>query len=234
MCILGNKDSNNFHCFLVFIKKRYLCHSKKDNAMLTYFIIGATVVVSLLCFNRRDLINKLSFNAYAVVKRKEWYRFITHGFVHADMTHLFVNMFTFWSFGGFMETLFSNIGFGSWAFIGLYFGGMIFASLYDLIKHRNNIYYQSIGASGAVSAILFSSILFNPWGSILLFAIIPVPGIVFGVLYLLYCQYMAKNATDHINHNAHFYGALFGLLYPILLLPPLLSDFVEQLIHKFF
>lgn len=199
--------------------------------MLTYLILGTTVVVSFLSFNRRDLINKLSFNAYAVMKRNEWHRFFTHGFVHADMTHLFVNMFTFWSFGAFMEKLFSRIGFGGWAFWGLYFGGMIVASLFDLIKHRNNPYYQSIGASGAVSAILFSSILFNPWGSILLFAIIPVPGIVFGVLYLIYCQYMAKRSTDNINHNAHFYGAIYGFFFPILLQPSLIAGFIEQILN---
>ena len=201
--------------------------------MLIYFIIGITVVVSLLCFNRRDLVNRLSFNAYAVVRRNEWYRIITHGFVHADMTHLFVNMFTCWSFGSYMEALFSSIGFGSWAFLGLYFGGMIVASIYDLVKHYNNPYYQSIGASGAVAAILFSSILFNPWGSILLFAIIPVPGIVFGVLYLLYCQYMAKRSTDNINHNAHFYGAIFGFLFPVFLQPSLIAYFFKVLIGIF-
>ena len=201
--------------------------------MITYLIIGTTVVVSLLCFNRRDFINRLSFNAYAVIKRKEWYRILTHGFVHADMTHLFVNMFTFWSFGSFMETLFSDIGFSKGAFVGLYFGGMIFASLYDLVKQRHNRYYGSIGASGAVAAVLFSSILFNPLGTILLFAVIPVPGIVFGVLYLLYCHYMAKRSTDNINHNAHFYGAIFGFIFPMLLRPSLISVFVEQLLRIF-
>jgi membrane associated rhomboid family serine protease len=201
--------------------------------VLTYLIIGTTVVVSLICFNRRDLINKLSFNAYAVIKRNEWYRIITHGFVHADMTHLFVNMFTCWSFGVYMETIFTNIGFGSGGFLGLYFGGMIFSSLYDLIKYRNNIYYQSIGASGAVAAILFSSIIFDPWGKILLFAVIPVPGIVFGVLYLIYCQYMAKRSSDNINHHAHFYGAIYGFLFPVLLQPSLISVFIDQLFKIF-
>jgi membrane associated rhomboid family serine protease len=197
--------------------------------MVTYLIIGITVVVSFFCFGRRELVNRFSFNSYAILKRNEWYRLITHGFVHADMTHLFVNMFTFWSFGTYMELLFTNIGLGRWGFIGLYFGGMIFSSLFDLIKYRDNIYYQSIGASGAVSAVLFSSIIFNPWGIILLFAVIPVPGILFGVLYLLYCQYMAKQSSDNINHNAHFYGAVYGLVFPILLQPSLMSLFINHL-----
>ena len=201
--------------------------------MLTYLIIGTASVVSYICFGRRDLVNRLSFNSYAIFKRKELYRLITHGFVHADMTHLLINMFTFWSFGTYMESVFNSVGFGRWGFLGLYFGGMIFSSLYDLIKYRDNIYYQSIGASGAVSAVLFSSIIFDPWSSILLFAIIPIPGIIFGVLYLIYCQYMAKQSSDNINHNAHFYGALYGLLFPTLLQPSLITVFISQLLSKF-
>ena len=197
--------------------------------MLTYLIIGITSVVSYVCFGRQNLINRLSFNSYAIIKRKEWFRLISHGFVHADMMHLLINMFTFWSFGTYMESLFNMIGFGGLGFMGLYFGGMIFSSLFDLVKYRDNIYYQSIGASGAVSAVLFSSILFDPWSSILLFAIIPVPGIIFGVLYLVYCQYMAKHSSDNINHNAHFYGALYGFLFPIFLQPSLLHLFIDQL-----
>ncbi len=197
--------------------------------MLTYLIIGTTVAVSFICFSRRNLINKLSFNSYAIRKRNEWYRVITHGFVHADTMHLLVNMFTFWSFGTYMESLFVNIGFGQWGFLGLYFGGMIFSSLYDLIKYRDNMYYQSIGASGAVSAVLFASILFDPWGIILLFAVIPVPGIIFGILYLIYCQYMAKQSADNINHNAHFYGAIYGMGFPIALQPSLMHVFLNQL-----
>ncbi len=201
--------------------------------MITYLIIGTTVIVSFMCFNRRDLFNRLSFSPYAIFKRNEWYRFITHGFVHADSMHLLVNMFTFWSFGTYMESLFTDYGFGTWGFLGLYFGGMIFASIFDLFKYRDNVYYHSIGASGAVSAILFASIIFDPWGLILLFAIIPVPGIVFGVLYLIYCQYMAKQSADNINHNAHFYGALYGFFFPILLRPSLIKMFIDQLTSFF-
>ena len=177
--------------------------------MITYIIIGITVLVSYLCFNNAELFRKLALIPYRTVKKNEWYRLITHGFVHADMTHLLVNMFTFWSFG-------------------LYFGGMIFASIYDLVKHHNDPYYVSIGASGAVSAVLFSYILFDPWSKILLFAIIPVPGIIFGVVYLAYCQYMAKRAGDNINHNAHFYGAVYGFLFPALLNPSLIKAFLSH------
>lgn len=196
--------------------------------MITYIIIGITVLVSYLCFNNADLFRKLAFIPYRTIRNHEWYRLVTHGFVHADTMHLFVNMFTFWSFGTYMEDVYQYVGFGKLGYLGLYFGGMIAASVYDLIKRRNDPYYMSIGASGAVSAVLFSSIFFDPWGKILLFAIIPIPGIAFGVLYLVYCQYMAKQAGDAINHNAHFYGALYGFLFPALLHPASIEVFLSH------
>jgi len=143
------------------------------------------------------------------------------------MTHLLVNMFTFWSFGTYMESAFGYLGLGAGGYLGLYFGGMVAASLYDLVRRRNDPYYVSIGASGAVSAVLFTSIFLDPWGKILFFAVLPIPGIIFGVIYLAYCQYMAKQAGDNVNHNAHFYGALYGLIYPAILEPSLIKVFLS-------
>lgn len=197
--------------------------------MITYILIAINVVVSLRCFNRQDIFWKLAFIPYQCVHRKEWYRILTHGFVHADSIHLLVNMFTFYSFGTYMEKVFPLFGLSSLAYLGLYFGGMIVASLYDLVAYRDNPNFASIGASGAVSAVLFTSILFDPFGKILFFAILPIPGIVFGVLYLLYCQYMSRQSRDQINHNAHFWGALFGFVYPILLEPQILIHFLSRL-----
>lgn len=196
--------------------------------MLTYIIIAVTVAVSFACFNNGQLFDKLSLKPYRVVYAREWYRVISHGFVHADWVHLFVNMFTFWSFGQYIESAFQYLGFGQWAFLVLYFGAMIVASVSDLIRFRNAAWYTSIGASGAVSAVLFTAILLNPWDKILLFAVIPIPGILFGVLYLAYCQYMARQGGDNINHNAHFYGAVFGLVFPILLEPQLFRMFLSH------
>lgn len=198
--------------------------------MLTYLIIAATFVISIICFNNNQLFNKLSLKPYRIIHAKEWYRIITHGFVHADWMHLLVNMFTFWSFGQYMEHAFQYLGFGIWDFLLLYFGGMIVASISDLIKYRNTSWYTSIGASGAVSAVLFSAIFLNPWDKILLFAAIPIPGILFGVLYLFYCQYMARRGGDNINHNAHFYGAIYGFMLPILLEPRLFQMFLNHFI----
>ena len=197
--------------------------------MITYIIIGITVVVSFLCFSNRKLFEDFAFTPYLIIRKQQWYRFLTHGFVHGDTTHLLVNMFTFWSFGTYMEDIFVYLGFGTWGFLLLYFGGMIVASIHDLITQKDNPHYSFIGASGAVSAILFSSILFEPWEMIMLFAVIPIPGILFGVLYLFYCQHMAKKGEDNINHNAHFYGAVYGFLLPILFDPSLVGFFFEQL-----
>ena len=195
--------------------------------MLTYIIIAATVVVSYICFANRRLMDRLSMNPYRVVRSGQWYRLLTHGFVHADGMHLFVNMFTYWSFGTYIEQVFPRIVSGAWAYPLLYFGGMIVAPLYDLVRHRNNEWYSSIGASGAVSSVLFCFIFLHPSEKILLFAVLPVPGIVFGALYLLYCQYMAKRGGGNVNHNAHFYGAVYGFIFPLLLNPSLIRHFVE-------
>lgn len=196
--------------------------------MVTYAIIAITVVVSFLCFNNRQLFEKLALNPYRVVHAHEWYRVITHGFVHADGTHLFVNMFTYWSFGTYIEKVFEVADWGTGCYLLLYFGAMVIASVPDLIRYRNASWYRSIGASGAVSAILFTSIFLNPWDKILLFAVIPVPGILFGVVYLIYCQYMAKRGGDNINHNAHFYGAVYGFIFPLFMNPGLFSVFFNH------
>ena len=196
--------------------------------MCTYIIIAATVIISFTCFKDNQLFNKLALKPFRIIHSGEWFRIISHGFVHGDGMHLFVNMFTFWSFGQYMEKAFRYFGIGSWAFLILYFGGMIVASLHDVIRYRNASWYTSIGASGAVSAVLFSAIFLNPWDKILLFAAIPIPGILFGGLYLFYCQYMARRGGDSINHNAHFYGALYGFVFPALLKPELFTAFLRH------
>lgn len=196
--------------------------------MVTYVIIGVTVAVSLMCFSNREWLEKLALNPYRMIHAGEWYRLITHGFVHADGTHLFVNMFTFWSFGTYIEQVFDVAGWGTGSYLLLYFGAMVVASVPDLIRYRHASWYRSIGASGAVSGILFTSIFLNPWDKILLFAVVPIPGILFGVVYLVYCQYMAKRGGDHVNHTAHFYGAVYGFVFPILMRPDLFSVFIER------
>ncbi|MDL2230717.1 rhomboid family intramembrane serine protease [Alistipes sp. OttesenSCG-928-L06] len=200
---------------------------------ITLVIIVLTALVSILCFNSAELFGLLSLKPYRVIEHKEWWRVLTHAFVHGDYVHLLVNMIVLYSFGGYVEQYFKLLHSEGWigspvgAYLALYFGGMIAASVHDLVKNRKNPYWSSIGASGAVSAVVFASIFFQPWGKILLFGIIPIPGILFGILYLAYTQCSAKRGKDNINHYAHLYGALFGFVFPLILNPMLIYDFLE-------
>lgn len=201
--------------------------------MITYLIIGITVVVSFLAFQNRTLMEKFQFNAAEVVHRKQYYRLISHAFVHVSWTHLIVNMLVLYFFGRNVEYYFSRYDFfgdrGEFYFVLLYLGGMIVSNVWGLIKHHNDYYYNAVGASGAVSAVLFSFIFLDPWELLYLFAIIPIPGILFGVGYLLYSYQMSKRKTDNVAHDAHFLGAVFGFVFPILLKPELFQRFIDLL-----
>ncbi|MEL7589224.1 MAG: rhomboid family intramembrane serine protease [Prolixibacteraceae bacterium] len=198
---------------------------------MTIIIIIITALISVAAFNRYDLMEKLQFNASKVYHQKEYHRLITHGFVHANWEHLIVNMIVLLSFGRAIEAYFQE-GFGRMAnayFLILYFGGLIISNAYALFKHRNDYYYNAVGASGAVSAVLFSAIFFDPWNKIYFFGLLPIPGIVFAVLYLIYSYYMSRKQQDQIAHDAHFLGALFGFIYPVLLDGRLLQHFIDKL-----
>ena len=198
---------------------------------MTIIIILITAFVSYSAFKNQNLMEKLQFNASKIYHKKEYYRLISHGFIHANWEHLIVNMIVLFSFGKAIEVYF-EYGFGRMAnayFLILYFGGMIVSNAYALIKHRNNYYYNAVGASGAVSAVLFAAIFFEPWNKIYFFGIVPIPGIVFAVLYLAYSYYMSRKQDDNIAHDAHFLGALFGFIFPILLNSRYLERFLDKL-----
>jgi membrane associated rhomboid family serine protease len=169
---------------------------------------------------------------YRVFHRQEWYRMLTSGFLHAGWLHLGINMFVFWTFGKWVERAFGQLWgeSGGFYFLLLYLGGIVFSDIPTLFKQRNNPQYASLGASGAVSAVLFAFILFNPWSTLYIWGIIPIPGIVAGFLYLVYSARMAKKGMDGVNHDAHFYGAVFGLALPVMIEPKLLGYFVEALL----
>jgi len=202
---------------------------------MTLVIIGITVAISLIAFNNRELFIKMQLNPYQVYHQNQWYRVLGHGFLHADWIHLFVNMIVLFSFGEAVEQRFSllesrgMIGNSTVHFLILYFAGMIIASTTTIQKHKDNYHYNAIGASGAVSAVVFTYIFFSPTNKLLLMGVIPIPAILFGVLYLVYSQYMRKRSGDRVNHDAHFIGAVFGFLYPILLEPGLIRVFFNQL-----
>lgn len=204
------------------------------NINIATIIIIATAVLSYLGFKNSTLFYRLSLNPYSVVKRKQWYRLLTHGFIHADMMHLIINMLVLWSFSGFVLGMFSMFGNSNLVFGAFYIGGLLFSSIADMAKNRENIYYNSIGASGAVTATVFASIFFNPWGKIYFFAIVPIPSIIFGVLYIWYEQYSSRRMGDNINHEAHIWGAAWGLLFPIIMQPSMINSFINALIHPQF
>ncbi len=202
--------------------------------MITLIIVITTAINSIVCFGNEKLFAKLDFEPFLIHKKNEYYRFLSHAFVHADWVHLIINMLVFYSFGRYVEQIFQaleqrgTIFSGDAIYLLLYFGGAIIASIPSYIKHKENADYVSVGASGAVSAVLFSSIFFSPMEKIYFYAIIPMPGIVFGVLYLIYSSYMSRKGNDNINHDAHLWGAVFGFIFPVILDPSLVSDFFNQ------
>lgn len=200
---------------------------------MTIIIIAITALISITAFNKVELLYKYQFNAYQIVKRNQWYRIVTYGFLHANWDHLLVNMVVLFFFGRVLETYFNYYFEASSVlyFILLYVGAIIFSTLYDLRKHREHYHYNAVGASGATSAVVFAAIFFAPLEKIYLMFFIPIPGIIFAIGYLYYSYYMSKKNLDNIGHNAHFYGALFGFLFPILIKPQLFSLFLQQILN---
>jgi membrane associated rhomboid family serine protease len=183
-----------------------------------------TIITSLYAFNDKQLYGKFMLHPYSVAKGKNLHTLITSGLIHADWMHLFFNMFTFYFFAFQLEMLI-----GHWQFGLLYFLSLILSDIPSVVKHKDHFWYNSLGASGAISAVLFSYIMFRPLSTIgVMF--IPMPAILFGVLYLAYCMYMSKNSRDHINHDAHFFGALTGLIFTVLFVPGIITYFIDQLV----
>ncbi len=198
---------------------------------MTLFIIIITAVFSITVFSRSELFYRYQLNPYLVFKKKQYYRILTHAFLHIGWEHLIVNMIVLFSFGNALSKYFyiySNIN-STILFIGIYVGGIIISSVYSIIKHKNNSAYNAVGASGAVSAVTFACIFFDPLNKIYFFGILPIPGILFGILYLGYSYYMSKKNLDNIGHDAHFYGAVFGFLYPLFINPQLITIFINKL-----
>jgi len=200
---------------------------------LTVIICIVTGLISYNAFSNREMFSKLLFRPVSVSQQGEYYRFLTSGFVHGDMTHLLINMFVLWQFGTFVENTF-NLYFGDvmgrMAFIVLYFGAIILSSVPTYFKHQNNAYYSAVGASGGTSAIVFAYVIFNPWGW---FIYPPLPALLFAIGYLFYSSYMGKKGNDNIGHDAHFWGAIFGFVVTIISIVALNPALIEPLIKTF-
>jgi membrane associated rhomboid family serine protease len=201
---------------------------------ITLYIIVITSLISITGFRNGRLVDELIFWPPAVTKKHQYYRFITCGLIHADYMHLIFNMLTLYFFGTIMEAHYQGIlGLQKWYYLALYIGALIVSNIPTYLKHRNDYNYRSLGASGAVSAVLFAFILLQPWQQILVL-VFPIPAIIYGVLFLVYSAYMSRKGGGNVNHDAHFYGALFGILFTIAVRPDVVDIFLNELKHPHF
>ena len=188
-------------------------------------IFAITIITTLIAFSNENVLAKLILHPYSVYRKQRIYTIFTSGLIHNDWMHLFFNMFSYCFFAFDLERQL-----GHWQFGLLYVLSLGLSDLPTVFKHKDDYGYRSLGASGAVSAVVFSAIMFNPMGTMELMILpIPMPAIVFGILYLVYCHFSSKHGRDNINHDAHFYGALSGVLITIILKPDVVHDFVNAI-----
>ncbi len=199
---------------------------------VTLIITLLTAAISLMANSNVELKRRLLFNAYDIKHGKEWYRWVSHGFVHADFTHLAINMWVFYMFGQQVEEIFEyEFGFmGKFYYLTLYLAGIIVSSISAFIKHQDNPGYNSLGASGAVASVMFTFILYLPTQSMGLIFLpgIRIPAFLMGILYLWYEYAMGKRAKGRIAHDAHFWGAVFGIVFMAVLSPATFTNFFRE------
>jgi membrane associated rhomboid family serine protease len=197
-------------------------------APITIALIAITCVVSWMAFNNRKLMDRLILWPPAIERHKQYDRLMGYGFIHADFMHLFFNMFTLFFFGRYMEGTITELTGSPWIYLGFYLAALVVSILPTYLKHQKDPNYRSLGASGAVSAVLFAFILLDPWATIgVMF--IPMPAIVFAVLYVAYSIWMDRRGGDNVNHGAHLAGAAFGVLFMVIMEPRVLGHFLQQL-----
>lgn len=204
--------------------------------IVTLIIIFTTAIVSVIAFSNREIFRRLAFNAYDIKHFKNPYRFLSYALIHADWVHLLINMMVLFSFGRVVETYYDIVfGVKGWFyFLLLYVSSIAISALPSFGKHKDDFTYTAVGASGAVSAVLFASIIFDPLSKIYLFMIpFGIPAAVFGVLYLAYSWYMAKRNIDNVGHDVHFWGAVYGFAFTIALKPSLIFHLGERLMQLF-
>ena len=198
------------------------------NLSATTWILIVTIAASFYAWNQQNIYQKWMLNPYQIKHSKQYWRFITSGFVHLNYTHLFFNMFALYFFGQHVAYYFGAMG--NQLLVVLYLSGIVISDIPTYLKYKDIPNYNSLGASGGVAAVLFSSIMFEPLNPIyIMFIPIGIPGFVLGTLYLIYSYYQGKRMSDNINHDAHLYGAIFGLVFTVLLRPGVIVSFVQQI-----
>jgi membrane associated rhomboid family serine protease len=201
----------------------------------TVGIIILTSVISVISFSNRRLLDALIFWPPAISMQHQYYRFLTCGLIHADFMHLAFNMFTLYFFGTALENYYmGELGLQHYYYPILYTTALVAANIPTYLKRKDDYNYRSLGASGAVCAVLFAFILIRPWDTVALFSFIKMPAIIYAVLFLGYSVYMSRKGGDNVNHDAHMWGALFGILFTAAVHPAIMADFVNQLTHPNF
>jgi len=201
---------------------------------ITLSIIVLTSLISVTAFNNPKIMDDLIFWPPAISMRHQYYRFFTCALVHADILHLAFNMITLYFFGKVMEAYYMGVlGLPHFWYFILYAGAVVVANIPTYLKRKDDYSYRSLGASGGVCAVLFSFILLRPWTIIQVF-VVPVPAIIYAFLFLGYSIYMSKKGGDNVNHDAHLWGALFGVIFTIALRPSVVSTFINELSHPRF
>lgn len=192
---------------------------------ITLILIIANVALSVPAFSNKELFYKLDLQPYMIKHRKQWHRFLSHAFLHVDYGHLVVNMYVLYIFGKMVESNYQDLFGTKWIlyFGMLYLGGILFSALPGFGRHQDNFNYHSVGASGAVSAVVYSFILMEPFRELgLLF----IPGlrfdaIWFGLLYLALEIYLDRRGESRVAHSAHYFGGIFGFVFTLILEPSL-------------
>jgi membrane associated rhomboid family serine protease len=202
---------------------------------ITMIILVLTTVISLAAFSNSRLMDALIFWPPAISMRHQYYRFLSCGFIHADLMHLAFNMFTLYFFGRELEMYYmGRLGLQNYYFTILYISAIVIANIPSYIKQRDNYNYRSLGASGAVCAVMFAFILISPWETLYLFGRLPIPSIVYAVLFLGYTIYMSRRGGDNVNHDAHLWGAVYGVVFTIVARPSVVSSFLNEMAHPRF
>ena len=199
---------------------------------LTIMLVAATVLVSWLAFNNHRLLDRLMLWPPAIDRQHQYDRLLTHGFVHADWQHLLFNMITLYFFGRAVEGVFTDL-IGAVGFLLFYLSAILVAILPTYLRHRHDSRYRSLGASGAVSAVLFAYVLLAPWSLIFVF-VLPVPAILYAVFYVGYSIWMDRQGNDNVNHSAHLWGAGYGVLFTLVMEPRVFPYFLQQLSNPSF
>ncbi|WP_374013863.1 rhomboid family intramembrane serine protease [Pseudoxanthomonas koreensis] len=197
---------------------------------VTIILIAATALVSWLAFNNRRLADRLILWPPAVAKRHEYWRLVSYGFLHADLPHLLFNMVTLFFFGRLIEQVMLQLTGSMLTYPLFYLGALLVSILPSYLKNQDNPNYFSLGASGAVSAVLFAFILISPWSLIFVF-FIPAPAIIYAVFYVGYSLWMDHKGGDRINHSAHLPGAAFGVIFMLAMEPRLGQVFLAELLN---